>query len=97
MGELRREEKYRESEDYRSVFSFVPTIFDRHIMLAHPFDAPSRREAEDMEKQALGRINRIGQEASSLVLWRIVTEGTIEQELHERAGEESPAKRSRKK
>jgi hypothetical protein len=48
-----------------------------------------------MEKQALGRINRIGQEATSLVLWRVVTEGTIEQELHEAV--EAPAKRRRGK
>jgi hypothetical protein len=55
----------------------------RHIMLAHPFDALSREEAADMEKQALGRINRIGQTAASLVLWRVITEGTIEEELYE--------------
>ena len=36
-----------------------------------------------MEQQALGRINRIGQPAESLVLWRVITEDTIEQELHE--------------
>jgi hypothetical protein len=65
-------------------------------MLAHPFEAQSRKEAEDMEKQALGRINRIGQEATSLVLWRVVTEGTIEQELHE-AVEEPATKRRRGK
>jgi len=52
-------------------------------MLAHPFDALSREEAADMEKQALGRINRIGQTAASLMLWRVITEGTIEQELYE--------------
>ena len=73
--------------------SFPPC---RHIMLAHPFEAQSRKEAEDMEKQALGRINRIGQDATSLVLWRVVTEGTIEQELHE-AVEEPPTKRRRGK
>ena len=55
----------------------------RHIMLAHPFDALSHKEAEAMEQQALGRINRIGQPAESLVLWRVITEDTIEQELHE--------------
>lgn len=49
-----------------------------------------------MEEQALGRINRIGQEATSLVLWRVVTEGTIEQELHE-AVEEPATKRRRGK
>jgi len=65
-------------------------------MLAHPFDAPSRREAEDMEKQALGRINRIGQEATSLVMWRMVTAGTVEQELHERGETEAPTKRRKK-
>lgn len=52
-------------------------------MLAHPFDARSREDAVDMEKQALGRINRNGQTAASLVLWRVMTEGTIEQELYE--------------
>jgi hypothetical protein len=63
-------------------------------MLAHPFYAQSREEAEDMEKQALGRINRIGQEATSLVLWRVVTEGTIEQELHEAV--DAPATKRRR-
>jgi len=63
-------------------------------MLAHPFKAQSRKEAKDMEEQALGRINRIGQEATSLVMWRVVTEGTIEQDLHEAM--EEPAKKRRK-
>lgn len=63
-------------------------------MLAHPFEAQSRKEAEDMENQALGRINRIGQEATSLVLWRVVTENTIEQELHEAV--EMPAMKRRR-
>lgn len=35
-----------------------------------------------MERQALGRINRIGQVASSVVVWRLVTRGTIEEEMH---------------
>lgn len=61
-------------------------------MFAHPFDGPARLE---MEKQALGRINRIGQKATSLVLWRVVTEGTIEEEIYEKAGEEPMAKRVR--
>jgi hypothetical protein len=52
-------------------------------MLAHPFHASSAKETEDMEKQALGRINRIGQTAESIILWRVVTANTIEQELHE--------------
>lgn len=47
-----------------------------------------------MEEQALGRINRIGQEATSLVMWRVVTEGTIEQDLHETV--EEPAKKRRR-
>jgi hypothetical protein len=48
-----------------------------------------------MEKQALGRINRTGQLASFLILWRIVTEGTLEQELHEQHAGEAPLKRHR--
>ena len=67
----------------------------RHIMFAHPFYAPCPREALDMEKQALGRINRTGQLASFLILWRIVTEGTLEQELHEQHAGEAPLKRHR--
>jgi hypothetical protein len=47
-----------------------------------------------MEKQALGRINRVGQEATSLVMWRVVTENTIEQELREIVDE--PEKKRRK-
>ena len=54
----------------------------RHVMLAHPFWAETHEEAEAMERQALGRINRIGQLASSLMLWRVVTEETVEEELH---------------
>ena len=65
-------------------------------MLAHPFDAPSRMEAADMEKQALGRINRIGQEAKSLVLWRVVTESTVEEELHEQGAAEEPVNKRRR-
>lgn len=63
-------------------------------MFAHPFDAPCK-EAEAMEKQALGRINRIGQQAASLVLWRVVTEDTIEQEIQEQRDREHAAKRAR--
>ena len=61
-------------------------------MMAHPFWAPSREEAEAMEQQALGRINRIGQQASSLMLWRVVTEDTIEAQLFR-----PPAPRERKR
>ena len=64
-------------------------------MLAHPFHAQSSKEAEEMEMQAMGRINRIGQKAASLMIWRVMTEGTIEQELYEHHGQEPPVKRRR--
>ena len=50
-------------------------------MLVHPFDTTSAQEAYEMERQAIGRINRIGQQASSVMVWRVVTENTLEQEL----------------
>jgi len=47
-----------------------------------------------MEQQALGRINRIGQQASSLMLWRVVTEDTIEAQLCRPAPPERKRRRS---
>jgi hypothetical protein len=66
-------------------------------MLAHPFHAPSAKEADDMEKQAVGRINRVGQQASSLVLWRVVTEQTIEEELYQKRLAEMEQQRAPKR
>jgi len=62
-------------------------------MMAHPFWASSREEAAAMEQQALGRINRIGQQASSLMLWRVVTEDTIEAQLYRPAPPERKRRR----
>ena len=63
-------------------------------MMAHPFWASTREEAKAMEQQALGRINRIGQQASSLMLWRVGTEDTIEAQLCRPAPPERKRRRS---
>ena len=66
----------------------------RHLILLHPFYARSVEEALVTERQALGRINRIGQVASSVVVWRLVTRGTIEEEMHESQHQASLESRS---
>ena len=53
--------------------------------MLHPFYATTPDEAMDMERQALGRIDRIGQKASSVVVWRVVTAGTVEETIYSEA------------
>jgi hypothetical protein len=66
-------------------------------MMLHPFYAMSTEEALDMERQALGRINRIGQKASSVVVWRVVTSDTVEEKIYSDICKASSSSASRKR
>jgi SNF2-related domain/Ring finger domain len=70
----------------------------RHLMMLHPFHAETTEEALDMERQALGRINRIGQTAASVIVWRVVTSETVEEQIYSelrRAASSTGASRKR--
>lgn len=67
----------------------------RHLMLLHPFHASSAEEALDMERQALGRINRMGQRAASVIVWRVVTSETVEEKIYGEARRAASRKRPR--
>ena len=52
-----------------------------HIVLVHPMNADCAANAVAYERQALGRIRRIGQPRTEVHLWRFIATGTIEENL----------------
>lgn len=54
-----------------------------HVFLVHPMAAGTPQRAAAFEQQAIGRVRRLGQKRT-VTVWRFVTQGTVEEELHNR-------------
>ena len=52
-----------------------------HVIFVHPMNAQNLELATSFEQQAIGRIRRIGQKASTVHVWRFVTRGTVEEHV----------------
>lgn len=53
------------------------------VMFVHPMLANSVEEADDLERQAIGRVNRLGQK-KIIKIWRVITKDTIEDTIAQR-------------
>ncbi|CAE7278238.1 Hltf [Symbiodinium sp. CCMP2456] len=59
-----------------------------HVLFVHPMNAESIETAAAYERQALGRVRRIGQSQQSINVWRFITKDTVEEhicKLHKKA------------
>lgn len=54
-----------------------------HVFLVHPMAAETPQRAAAFEQQAIGRVRRLGQ-MRTVNIWRFVTQGTVEEDLHNR-------------
>lgn len=54
-----------------------------HVFLVHPMAAGTPQRAAAFEQQAIGRVRRLGQRRT-VTIWRFVTRGTVEEDLHNR-------------
>ncbi len=52
-----------------------------HILFVHPMNAQSVERAAAHEKQALGRVQRVGQKRKEVHVWRFVTRETVESHI----------------
>ncbi|CAE8660588.1 unnamed protein product [Polarella glacialis] len=60
-----------------------------HVLLVHPMNAGSVATARAYERQAIGRVRRVGQTRSEVHVWRFVSQHTVEEhisKLHQQAG-----------
>lgn len=62
-----------------------------HVVFVHPMNAQNLELATSFEQQAIGRIRRIGQEASIVHVWRFVTRGTVEEHVVKLHGQRQTA------
>jgi len=53
-----------------------------HIVFIHPMNADTMETAVAYERQALGRIRRVGQLRSTVTIWRFVAKATVEEHVH---------------
>lgn len=53
-----------------------------HVLFVHPMNAETVATATAYERQALGRVRRIGQTRKDVSVWRFVTRNTVEEHMH---------------
>jgi len=53
-----------------------------HVLFVHPMNADSLDTAVAYERQALGRVRRVGQVRSEVHVWRFVARHTVEEHIH---------------
>lgn len=52
-----------------------------HVLFVHPMNAETVARAAAYEKQALGRVRRVGQQRKEVHVWRFVTRETVESHI----------------
>jgi SNF2 family DNA or RNA helicase len=52
-----------------------------HVLFVHPMNAQTAARAAAHEKQALGRVRRVGQKRKEVHVWRFVTRETVESHI----------------